>query len=78
MTQKLTNSILKKWREQGSFIRFLDGNTLNCSVNNLAWVSIKDAMLNFDSWRTDWDADLSKREKDLVNDPTWRSGLSFR
>lgn len=73
----LTDSILAKWREQGSFIRFKDGDTKNCRADNLEWVSIKDAMDNFHTWTTDWDMNLTRREKRVVETTNWRMGLRF-
>jgi hypothetical protein len=73
---KLTDSILRKWREQGYFIRHLDNNTMNNAISNLQQVSLKDALNNM-NWTTDWDIFLSKRERELVMDPQWREGLTF-
>jgi hypothetical protein len=73
---KLTDSILSKWKTHDRFIRFLDGNTNNCSINNLCQVSIEDAMDHIDEWKVDWDMDLTRSEIALVNDPVWRAGLS--
>jgi len=73
-----TNSIIKKWQKQGTFIRFLDGNSLNCNLNNLKYVSIDDAMDHIDSWKVDWDMDLTKKEIKTVRDPAWRRGLVFK
>ena len=74
---KLTNSILRKWRKQKSFIRFLDGDTRNCRVDNLAYVSLEDAMNHIEAWRVDWDMNLSRAEVALVFDDVWRAGLRF-
>ena len=74
---KLTNSILRKWRKQKSFIRFLDGDTRNCRVDNLAYVSLEDAMHHIEAWRVDWDMNLSRAEVALVFDDVWRAGLRF-
>ena len=73
-----TDTILKKWRAQGSFIRFLDGNRGNCALQNLEWVSIKDAMEHFEEWVFDWDMNLTKKEKTIVMRPEWRAGIFFR
>jgi hypothetical protein len=48
---ELTNSIIKKWRNQGMFIRFLNGNTHDCSIYNLCFVSLDDAMDHIDDWK---------------------------
>ena len=73
----LTNSILNKWNEQGGFIRFIDGNTVNCAITNLQRVSPKEAMENINSWKVDWDMELTEEEIALVNNPEWRRGLTF-
>jgi hypothetical protein len=58
------------------FIRFLNGNTHDCSIYNLCYVSLDDAMDHVDDWKVDWDMDLTRREIALVKDPVWRAGLS--
>jgi len=68
----LTTSILSKWREQQTFVRFLDGDTLNCHVENLQYVPLKAALEHIDDWKVDWDMDLSAEEVALVLDPEWR------
>ena len=76
---QLTKSIITKWNDRGtgSFIRFLDGNTDNCSIFNLCQVSLDDTMDNIDDWKVDWDMNLTRREIELVNNPpVWRAGLS--
>lgn len=76
----LTSSILAKWNDQGSFIRFLDGNTLNCHITNLTPVSLGDAMQHVDGedvWKVDWDMNLTPNEIALVRSPEWRAGLYF-
>ena len=71
----LTTSIMSKWRAQGHFIRFIDGNVANCSVRNLCYVSLKDAMEHIDEWKVDWDMNLTADEVALVHRPSWRSLL---
>jgi len=65
-SQKMARRILERWKEQRYCIRFLDGNKLNCQVNNLKWVSHLDALRNIDVWVTDWDANLTKKQKEFV------------
>lgn len=78
MTTKLTNSILKKWKKQGSFIRFLNGDKNDLRVSNLAYVSLQEAMEHIHDWVVDWDLNLNNREKMLVLfDENWRNGLIF-
>jgi hypothetical protein len=74
---QVTRSILKKWREKGSFVRFLNGDNRDCSVNNLRDVTLKDALDNIDSWTVDWDLNLTENEKDLVRTKSWRNNLVF-
>ncbi|UKZ11100.1 hypothetical protein EhVM1_000085 [Emiliania huxleyi virus M1] len=78
MSSPITTSIIKKWRTQRDFIRFLDGNIQNCAISNLQYVSIVDAMEHIHDWKVDWDLYLTKKEKKLVMDPSWRSGLVFK
>jgi hypothetical protein len=73
-----TNNILDVWNKRGNvFIQHIDGNTLNNKVDNLKWVNVKDAMDNFDEWITDWGKGLNRRQKRIVNLPSWRAGLIF-
>ena len=71
----LTNSIIEKWNEQRMFIRFIDGNTLNCAATNLHPVTLKDAMENVHTWKVDWDMNLTQEERNLVLTDEWREGL---
>lgn len=77
-SDKLTPRIMRKWREQGGFIRFLDGDTGNCAIHNLMWVSIKDAIEHIEDWKVDWDMNLTEKEAALVRCVEWRAGLSFK
>ena len=71
-------AILKKWADRDSqFIRFLNGNMKDCSSSNLCYVDVEDAMVNFDTWVTDWDSGLTEEEKALVQDKSWQRGLVF-
>jgi hypothetical protein len=59
-------AILKKWTDrdfQLILIRFLNGNTKDCSSFNLCYVDVEEAMVNFDTWVTDWDSGLTEEEK---------------
>ena len=73
----LTKSILKKWQKQRTFIRFLNGDITDCRVSNLQYVSLADAMDHIHDWVVDWDMELTDRERQLVLDARWRSGLTF-
>jgi hypothetical protein len=72
-----TGSILAKWRAQGSFVRFIDGNIQNCAAANLEWVPLQQALLHFDEWKVDWDMELTSEEIEIVRNPEWRAGLRF-
>jgi hypothetical protein len=72
-----TNAIIRKWNKQGGFVHFKDGNKLNCQVNNLEWVSLKDAMDHITDWVVDWDMNLTESERNLVLTPEWRAGQTF-
>ena len=75
---EMTPRILKKWNEQGQFIRWIDGDSLNNFLNNLQTVSKSDALQNhFDDWTTDWFVDLTEEEIKLVENKEWRDGLFF-
>ena len=63
--------------DKGGFVRHIDGNPANNWAANIAWVTLEDAMANFDSWVTDYDILLDEDEKRLVADPAWRNGLVF-
>jgi hypothetical protein len=71
----MTHSIIQKWRQQKVFIRFIDGNKLNCSVDNLEYVSLAECMKNTNTWVADWDLELTKEEVTLVLNSEWRDGL---
>ena len=73
----ITERILKKWKKQGTFIRFLNGDTTCCHIDNLAYVSLEDAMNNIDTWVVDWDMNLTEKEIKSVRTPEWREGLQF-
>ena len=66
-SNKMIKSIRDKWYEGtkingGYFVRFLDGNTLNCCRNNLQLVTPVDAFNNITKWKVDWDCDLTNKE----------------
>lgn len=69
----IARNIRRKWHEQtkgskGYFIRFIDGNTRNCGVENLTYVSPLEAFQNITKWRVDWDMELTKKEIQFVYD----------
>jgi len=63
--------------DSGGFVRHVDGDTTNNASVNLCWVSLEDAMINFENWTTDYDILLEPEELLLVADPAWRRGLIF-
>jgi hypothetical protein len=70
-----TKCIIRKWSKQAfctGFIRFLNGITTDCRVENMLLVSLRDALVNIDQWKVDWDKNLELSEIKLVKDPTWR------
>ena len=77
MACAMTTSILKTWKAQGTFVRFKDGDTRNCSVDNLEHVQLENAMRNIDTWTVDWDMDLTPQQIALVRQPEWRKGLKY-
>ena len=69
-------AILKKWADRDSqVIRFVNGNMKYCSSSNLFYVDVEDAIVNFDTWVTDWDSGLTEEEKVLVQEKSWRRGV---
>ena len=77
---KMTNSIVEAWRYK-RFILFADGRRGHCFAPNLKMVSPDDALLNHwddRSWAVDWDAELNAAQIQLVLNPHWRAGLTFR
>ena len=78
MGSNYTATILAKWSNRNNyFIRHKDNNTQNNKINNLEYVSVKDAMENFDTWTTDWMDGLTKIERKIVSLKNWREGLIF-
>ncbi len=67
---EIVEAIQKKWHAQtsetkGYFIRFKDGNSLNCQRSNLEHIHPYDAFVN-PSYKVDWDLSLTEREKNFV------------
>ena len=78
---RLTSSILRKWNEQQCFIQFIDGNVMDFRPSNLRYVTVPDTVITHwedPSWRVDWDLELDEFEAQLVMNPEWREGLTFR
>jgi hypothetical protein len=72
MESQLTAGILRKWRDQAVFYRFMDGDKKNCAAKNLKAVSLKEALVHINDWICDWDMDLTEKEIALVNNSAWR------
>jgi len=73
--ERLTSSILKKWRERNCwFVRFVNGDTLGCRRENLEWIHLADVLLH-PEYTVDWDCGLTNQERALLEDESWVSGL---
>ena len=61
----IAKRIIAKWESrEGHFIKFKDGNTLNCRVDNLEYISFYDTFSkHYTAQRVDWDCDLTQNEK---------------
>ena len=64
-------------REHCHALQFTRTIRLHIRVDNLAYVSLEDAMHHIEAWRVDWDMNLSRAEVALVFDDVWRAGLRF-
>ncbi len=78
MESAYTESILRKWRNQGVFYRYVDGDKKNCTAKNLKQVRIKEALVHINDWVCDWDMDLNDKEIMLVNNSAWRFMIMSR
>lgn len=78
MESVLTETILRKWRNQGVFYRFVDGDKKNCAAKNLKSVSLKEALVHMNDWICDWDMELTEKEIMLVNNSYWRTAIISR
>jgi hypothetical protein len=78
MESVLTEIILRKWRSQGVFYRYLDGDVKNCAAKNLKSVSLKEALAHINDWVCDWDSELTDKEILLVNNSAWRYQIMSR
>ena len=78
MDSVLTAGILRKWRNQAVFYRFVDGDKKNCVAKNLRSVSLKEALARINDWICDWDMDLTDQEIMLVNNAVWRYNIIQR
>ena len=78
MESVLTAGILRKWRNQAVFYRFMDGDEKNCAAKNLKAVPLKEALAHINDWVCDWDMDLTDQEILLVNNAVWRYNIIQR
>ena len=60
------SKIVCTWLEQGTLIRFVDGNISNCAASNLQFVSLRDALNEVGNWKVDWDMNLTEFECGVV------------
>ena len=72
-----TASIIQKWKSRDCFVRYVDGHKLRNIWYNVRVVSLKDAMVNIDTWTTNWQLGLDEAEQQLVQTAKWRKGLLF-
>lgn len=72
MDSHLTESIMRKWRRQAVFYRYLDGDRKNNNAKNLKAVTLKNALAHINDWVCDWDYELTDKEIILVNNAVWR------
>ena len=55
-------------------IRFLNGISTDCREENMQLVSLRDALVNINEWKVDWDKKLTPNEIRKVNNQNyWRS-----
>ena len=78
MESALTAGILRKWRNQAVFYRFMDGDKKNCATKNLRSVPLKEALVRINDWVCDWDMELTDQEILLVNNAVWRYNIIQR
>jgi hypothetical protein len=74
----LTETIMRKWRKQAVFYRYKDGDKFNAIAKNLQQVTLKEALVNFNTWVCDWDMDLTDNEIAVVNNSAWRYAIVQR
>lgn len=68
---EIVNNILNIWDgvncKKGYFIKFRDGNTTNCSVDNLEYITMRETFQASPySQRVDWDCDLDNKQIGFV------------
>lgn len=64
---EIGESILKKWRNQSLFPRFLNDNENDISGDNIMWVTLKDMIDNLPSWTVDNTFELTEKEIEFLN-----------
>lgn len=55
----MVDEIIEIWRQEGEFIYFKDGNTINCAVNNLKLIDLAYALKHVDTMMVSWYSGLS-------------------
>jgi hypothetical protein len=78
MQSGLTEYVLRKWRKQAVFHRYLDGDRRNHAAKNLRAVALKEALVHINDWVCDWDLELTDHEILLVNNSLWRCEIIRR
>lgn len=64
--EDVVKTILDVWKQQGSFVLFVDGNATNCGITNLKYVDLAVALRHVDDWKVDWDMDLTPEQRAYV------------
>jgi len=74
---QITQSIFRKWRAQGVFYRYLDGDRKNIIAKNLKQVSLRESLAHINDWVCDWDIELTPQEIKVVHNSAWRASLRW-
>ena len=56
---------LKAVNEYPNFIRHINGDTLDNRIENLTWVTLREAFANLD-WKVDWVCYVTEEERDYI------------
>ena len=59
---------LKAADEYPYFIRHINGDTHDNRAENLAWVTLKNALMNISTWKVDWVIYLNEEEIRMVKE----------
>ena len=77
-TNPIENDIISRWNNQSYFVHFKNRNRNDCSTYNLEYVTLKEALQNFDVWEVDLDFEMSSEQIKIFKSKTWRSKVDFR